>query len=136
MNSSATRLAKLRDRIQQLDLMLDEARALRAIAATEHWHHLERAIGRGILARINMVCDIECGDRDTVVHRAEIRALRWFLRIPQISEQELEKAAITVKGLRDRVDRMHNLGLGQEHTAAAEVLAEVDSVERKLQGTS
>jgi hypothetical protein len=124
---------KLIDRIDELTRKVEEARLLRIVAASEGWKQLEVCLQSGILSRINEVCQIECDQTKTLVLRAEIKALRWFLRIPQIPDKDLREAVNAIKDLRARVERIESLGLGRSEEAGT-VLAEADRLSQKLEG--
>lgn len=116
-----------------LNIRLEEMRQLKSIAQLEQWQFLSKAVERRILGSINQLCQ-DIGEQETRSMRAEIRALRWFLRIPQINDKEAEAIAEQVAGLRKKADRLHTLGIGQ--SAEVDTLsAEADAIERKLEGT-
>lgn len=113
---------------------LEELRQLKSIAQLEQWQFLSKAVERRILGAINQLCQ-DLPEPETRTMRAEVRALRWFLRIPQINDHEVEAVAERIAGLRKKAERLHTLGIGQ--SAEADTLsAEADALERKLEGTS
>lgn len=124
---------RLLDRIDELTRKVEEARLLRIVAGSEGWKQLEACLSQGILARINDVCQIDCDQNKTLVLRAEIKALRWFLRIPQIPDKDLREAVNAIKDLKARVERIQSLGLGRS-AEAEEVLVEADRLSQKLEG--
>jgi uncharacterized coiled-coil DUF342 family protein len=126
---------KLSDRIDELTRKIEEARLLRLVASSDGWKQLEACLQHGILARINEVCQIECDANKTLVLRAEIKALRWFLRIPQITDKDLKDAVAAIKDLRGRIERIQSLGLGR-NAETEEVLAEADRLNQKLEGVT
>ena len=126
--------ATLQAKVDDLVRRIEEARSIKEIAASDAWKFLSRTIEHGILIKFNRVCQVECPADESVTLRAEIRALRWFLRIPQIDDANIAKAVQTVQGLREKVKRLQSLGLGQSDTEASEVSNEVDSLNRNLQG--
>lgn len=120
-------------KITALTAKLEEMRQLRSIAGMEQWQHLRKAVEGRILAHINQLCqDIDDGETRSL--RAEVRALRWFLRIPMVNEKDMETTAEQVAGLRKKLERLHTLGVGQSAEVAT-VGAEADAINSKLEGT-
>ncbi len=126
-------IQSLERKILTLTAKLEEMRQLKSIAGMEQWVHLSKAVERRILSSINQLCQ-DIDDQQTRAIRSEVRALRWFLRIPQIDDKEASALADQIAGLRKKADRLHTLGIGQ--SAEVDTLsAEADAIGKKLEGT-
>lgn len=125
-------IEKLEQRLQELTKHIEEAKNLRLLAASPEWKSLAAAIEQSMVAKVNKVCSVDCSELETTVLRAELRVLRWFLKLPKIPDAEFEKTTRALRDLRQKVDRLHTVGQVDRVQAAA-VAEEADDLARSIE---
>jgi len=101
---------KLLGELKRLYKLVEDAKNLRMLADRPEWKALEVSVQESMAQKVNELCSVDCDDKTTLTLRAELRALRWFIRIPKVSETEFAKRIQDYEVLRQRVDRAHNVG--------------------------
>lgn len=128
-------LQRLKDRLAELESKAQQISDLKAIAASPSWKSLSSTLEASIIARINRLCDKSCDPEETSMLRAEIHALRWFLRVPKINETEVKNLDERLQGLRKQIERITVLGVGaQREQETADAMDAMDTITTQLEG--
>lgn len=123
----------IHEKLVELDRKLAEAKAYRQLIEVEGWKLMASSVQARIVEKINRVCSVECQERETLILRAEIQSLRWFLRIQQISPEQIAKWAKELEGLRSMVLRRQNLGITDPDATTEDVSGNVNRLAQEIE---
>ncbi len=125
---------RIEAKIRQLVDRLKEQQHLQALSQTEHWRALEKQVERRILTDINQLCRLDTNDRDTVMLRAQIEAMRWFLHAAKVDNAIAEGNMKALRSLQEQAKRLHTCGAAQLTADSRTLLDEADKLLRTIQG--
>ena len=129
-----TPIENLERKLARVFDQVEEAKSLRILAAAPEWKVLSTRLNRQIVGKINALCALDCDDRVTTILRAEISALRWFLRAPQIKDDDFERMVSEFEDLRQKVALLHTRGHNSADASESASLAEnVDRLHREIE---
>jgi hypothetical protein len=103
-----------------LQTQISEAKAVLEMSETEGWGVVTRWIGSEIERKRDMLCRPDLDAAATASTRTEIWTLRTLLDLPKRRRSEVEEASTELKGLRRRLEDLHNRGYGSAQTAGKE----------------
>ncbi len=125
-------MSKAIERIKEVAGQLEQMRLLRLLSQTAEWGALRRQVSGAIEARIRKVLDPECSEKETMLARAEIRAWRWFLAAPEVTEKDIADARERLEGLQSKALRRQDLSLDTDPSFDTEI----QRIEMLLQRTA
>lgn len=124
---------KLKAKVAELQAAVTEWNAIRAFAESDGFKAYARSVETRILASVNALCQEDCTETQATKLRAEIHALRWFLQIPKVRLDEMQKLAKDIEHLRPTVDRLQRVGLSANDPALKKAAEDVADAQKLLQ---
>lgn len=124
---------KLKAKVAELQAAVTEWNAIHSLIQSDGFKALSKSISERILASVNALCKEDCEATDAIKLRAEIHTLRWFLQIPKVRQDDIQKLAKEIEHLRPTVDRLQRVGLSANDPDLKKAMVDVSEAQRLLQ---